>query len=112
MARWITVHRPFDYHWPGQSAVTAFRDADEYFVKDEVADFAVERGHATEGKLKGSTKRSSKGTTARPKRAKAAPKGTAAAKTADSRSDDPVAGAHLADDDRPAGGDGVDPDAG
>lgn len=112
MARWITVHRPFDYHWPGRSAVTAFRNADEHFVKDEIADFAVEHGHATEGKLEGSTKRSSKGTTARAKRAKAASKGTTAAKTADSRPDDAVAGADLADDDRAAGRDGVDSDAG
>lgn len=109
MARWITVHKPFDYHWPGRSAVTVFRAADcgEHLVKDEVADFAVANGYASEGKLDGSA-RSTKGNRKRVR----AKKGKPAAKAADSRPDDAVAGAHLADDDRPAGGDGVDQDAG
>jgi hypothetical protein len=100
MARWITVRKPFDYHWPGRSAVTTFREEHlgDHFVKDEVADFAVSGGYATEGKAD-ETSRSSKG-----KRAKNA-------KTADDRPDDAVAQPDMADADRSAGRQPVDPDA-
>jgi hypothetical protein len=63
MARWITVTKaPFDYVWPGRSAITAFAEKDlgEHFVKDEIADFAVKGGFAKEGKAAGSTARSVK----------------------------------------------------
>jgi hypothetical protein len=101
MARWITVRRRFDYHWPGRSALTAFRDPGEYMVKDEVADFAVANGHATEGKLAGSKARSRKGKTETHNRGKAAAKGSAAAETADNRPGDRVAEPDLAVPDRP-----------
>lgn len=49
-ARWITIFRvPFDYEWPGRSAVTCYSAPGEYYVKAEVADAAVPR-YATEGK--------------------------------------------------------------
>ena len=110
--RWITVRKAFDYHWPGRSAVTAFRDPGEYMVKAEVADFAVDHGHATEGKADGSEARSRKGKTPRGKRAKAAAKGSAAAKAADNRRDDAVAEPDMAVPDRPDDGDAVAEDAG
>lgn len=73
MARWITIKKgavPFDYRWPDATAYTAFTTAGEEFVKDEVADWAVEQGYATEGKARASAKRSVKGkSTAPPKRA-------------------------------------------
>jgi hypothetical protein len=74
MARWVTVRKPFDYHWPGRSAVTVFRDADlgDKFVKDEVADFAIGQGYADEGKADEAS-RSTKGK--RAKNAKAADTG-------------------------------------
>ena len=61
MPRWITVRQRFDYRWPS-GAVTHFSQADlgDHFVKDELADFAVERDYATEGKVDGSA-RSRKG---------------------------------------------------
>jgi hypothetical protein len=112
MARWITVHRPFDYHWPGRSAVTMFRDPGEYFVKDEVARFALEHDHANAGKADGSETRSRKGKTAKPNARKGAAKGSAAAKTADTGTKPPVGDQDAADADRPAGGPPVDSDAG
>jgi hypothetical protein len=63
MARWITVRKPFDYQWPGRGAITAFSEQHlgEHFVKDEIADFAIEKGYATEGKVDEAA-RSPKGT--------------------------------------------------
>lgn len=72
MARWITVRKPFDYAWPGRQAVTHFADPGELMVKDEVADFAIDRGYATEGKVDGSA-RSKKGGAKRVRRKKEAP---------------------------------------
>jgi hypothetical protein len=113
MARWITVHAAFDYPWPGRSAITAFSDPGEYMVKDEVADFAVAGGHATEGKAEGSATRSRKGKTTGPRKsAKAAAKGSTTAETADNRPDDTVAEPDMVVPDQPVGGDGVDQDAG
>jgi hypothetical protein len=100
MPRWITVRRPFDYHWPSR-AITAFSENDlgEHFVKDELADFALMEGHATEGKVDAAARsRKSLG-----KRAvRRHPKGPRAAKTAHDRSDDAVAQPGLADADRSA----------
>jgi hypothetical protein len=81
MPRWITVRQAFDYHWPDRSALTAFSEADcgDHFVKDELADFAVEKGYATEGKVNASA-RSTKGTG---KRRTNRRKGAPAAKAAD-----------------------------
>lgn len=97
MPRWITVTKaPFDYRWPDRSAISAFTQNGEFFVKDEIADFAIENGYAREGKAKGSKARSTKGKTPRRKSAKAM--ANAAADTGSSpRVDEP----HLADDDRP-----------
>lgn len=108
MARWISVTRPFDYHWPDRSAVTHFSLADlgDKFVKDDLADFAVAGGHATEGKSDEAS-RSTKGTGAR-KRAK---KGSRNATTADSGTVAPVGDENAADADRTADRPPVDPDA-
>lgn len=105
-ARWITVRKRFDYRWPS-GAITAFRDADlgEHMVKDELADFALAKGYATEGKVDASA-RSSKGRGSRRSR-----KGKAAEATADSGPDDGVAQPDMADPDRAAGGQPLDPDA-
>ena len=99
MARWITIKEsavPFDYKWPTATAITAFTAGGEHFVKDEVADFAIGKGYATEGKAKGSTTKSTKGKTTRRK----ARNTNANAKTPDNGSDDRVDAAHLAQDDR------------
>jgi hypothetical protein len=100
MARWITVRKPFDFHWPSR-AITAFREEHlgDHFVKDEVADFAVEKGYASEGKADEAS-RSSKGR--RAKSGKASDTGTVAA----------VDHASAADDDRSADRQPLDPDAG
>lgn len=106
-SRWITVHQPFDYAWPGRSAITAFREADlgEHMVKDELADFAVAKGYAKEGKLDGSA-RSRKG---RRKRVRAPRKKEApAAETADAEPVAPVDHESAADADRTADRPAVD----
>lgn len=69
MPRWINIiGAPFDYYWPDRSAVTHFSENGDFMVKDEVADFAVKRGLALEGKKDGAS-RSLKGKTAPRKRA-------------------------------------------
>lgn len=63
MARWINVKKPFSYHWRDFSAMTDFvgpRDIGDHYVKDEIADYAVKHGYASEGKKKASS-RSTKG---------------------------------------------------
>jgi hypothetical protein len=107
MPRWITVRQKFDYRWPTR-AITHFSDADlgDQFVKDEVADFAVEKGYATEGKLSDAS-RSTKGTGKRRRKKVKAP-----VTTANSGPDDAVAKPDMADADRAAGGVALDPDAG
>jgi hypothetical protein len=78
MARWITVHKAFDYRFPDRSAILHFAEHPQYpfpreeYVKDEIAEFAIKRGYATEGKASGSTTKSRKGKTERPKRARTA----------------------------------------
>jgi len=108
MPRWITVRKPFDYHWPGRAAITAFREdhLGEHFVKDELADFAVAAGYATEGKVDEAA-RSRKGNGGKPRRARRA----ATAKAAKPRAVSPMADESPPDDDRAAGGPAVDPDA-
>jgi hypothetical protein len=112
MARWITVRAPFNFTWPSR-AVTHFADADlgEHMVKDELADFAVKKGYATEGKLDGSA-RSRKGNGKKAARRRAAKKEPSPAKTADTGAEPGVADASVAAADRAAGGSAVDPDAG
>lgn len=106
-SRWITVRQPFDYYWPSR-AVTHFSEGDlgEHLVKNEVADFAIEKGYATEGKVDGSA-RSRKGR--RPKRRPPAREKAPAANTG---TEPPVANEGAADADRAAGGAAVDSDAG
>lgn len=112
MARWITVKTvPFDYRWPDRSAITAFTTAGEYFVKDEVADFAIERGYASDGKTEGSTARSTKGKTPRRASAKSVTREPAVATTANDGTSDRVDQPIVADDDRPADRPPVDSDA-
>jgi hypothetical protein len=108
-SRWITVRAPFNFYW-SHRAVTHFSDADlgEHLVKNELADFAVEKGYASEGKLDGSAK-SRKGKTrraAKPREAKPA------ATTADTGTVPTVGDASAPDADRAAGGSPVDSDAG
>lgn len=112
MARWITVTRAFDYPWPGRNALTAFGEADvgEHFVKDELADYAIAKGHAREGKGEGSTTRSRKGKS--PRRAKAATAATDNAEAADNGPSAPVGDADPADTDRSADREPVVDDAG
>lgn len=101
MARWITIHTvPFDYPWPGRTAITAFTGKGEFYLKDEIADFAVKKGYATEG-------RASEQKTSAPKRAtKGRAKATNQGRTRR------VGGEDLADDGGAAAGRAVDPDAG
>ena len=109
MARWINVTKaPFDYRWPDRSAITAFTSTGDHFVKDELADFAVAKGYASEGK--GNPKsRSSKGG---PKRVRRAKRETAPAKTANVESAARVGNADVPAADRSADRPGVDHDAG
>jgi hypothetical protein len=86
-SRWITVHERFDYYW-SRLSMTEYTPG-VYRVKNEVADFGVQKGYATEGKAEGQD----------------------AGTTADSGPDDAVAQPDLVDADRPAGGEPVDPDA-
>jgi hypothetical protein len=106
MPRWINIIKaPFDYRWPDRNAITAFTVTGDQLVKDEVADFAVGKGYAIEGKAN-ATARSVKGggkrVTRRRRRASAAKPRTSA----------PVGNANVADADRPAGGTLVAGDAG
>lgn len=107
MPRWVTVRKPFNYHWPDRSAVTSFKEPGDQFVKDEVADFAVKGGYATEGKVD-ETSRSHKGKRRASRRKKEAP----AAKAADTGSAARVDHPDAAGDDSAAGGPAVDHDAG
>lgn len=108
--RWITIiNAPFDYYWPDRSAVTAYRANGEFLVKAEVADYAVSKGYAVEGKPKASTARSSKGRSPR-RRKSATPKADAAAPV--TGPDTSLAGANLADDDRAPVRGAVDPASG
>lgn len=109
--RWITVTGKFDYRWPGRSAITHYRaDAGEQLVKGEVADYAVAKGYATEGKADGSEARSTKGKK-RTRRRKAA-KPEADATATDTAADDGLAGSGVAADDSAEVRDPVDQAAG
>lgn len=88
-SRWITVREPFNYTWASR-AVTHFHTPGEYRVKNEVADEAVKRGYATEGKATGGED----------------------AKAADTGRQSPVGDEDAAGADRPADRTPVDPDAG
>jgi len=113
-SRWITVRQPFDYRWPS-GAITAFRiaDAGEHLVKNELADFAVERGYATEGKVDGSA-RSKKGGKKRVRRANkaAVSKEASPATTADTGSATGMGGQNPSDADSATDGRPVDSAAG
>lgn len=110
MAKWITVTSvPFDYRWPLATAITAFTEKGEFYVKDDVADFAVSKGFARLGKAKGSRARSTKGKTDAAKVAKVP--SNAAPTTTDTGPDDKLDGAGLAVDDRLDTGAVVDSDA-
>lgn len=103
MARWIHVTKaPFDYRWPDVMAITAFTETGDHFVKDEIADFAVDKGYASEGKAD-KRSRSVKG-----KR----DKGAATAKAADIGPAARVDNAGAAVDDRAADRLPVDHDSG
>lgn len=111
MARWITIIPaavPFDYRWPDRTALTAFTAPGEYLVKDEVADYAVGRGFATEGKAKGSTTRSTKGGTRRRRSSKPRADATAA----NHRRAAPVGRPDVPDDGGAADGPAMGPGAG
>lgn len=107
MARWITVQARFDYRWPNRTAITHFSDDDlgDHYVKDEVADFAVAGGYATEGKSDEASR--SKKTRKR----SAAEEEPPADETTNSGTVAGVADAGDADADRSADRPAVDPDA-
>jgi hypothetical protein len=108
MAHWITIRKPFDYRWPS-GAITFFAEPGEQMVKNEVADFAVDNGYATEGKADGSEARSTKGgRKRRSSRKREAP----AAATADTGPADRLGDADIPPDDRAADGGELDRDAG
>lgn len=48
--RRITIIKvPYNYEWPGRSAVSCIRETGEVLVKAEMADHAVANGYAIEG---------------------------------------------------------------
>lgn len=118
MARWITITKaPFDFRWPN-GAVSAVTENGEQNVKDELADFAIERGFATEGKPDGSTARSTKGVGKAVRGRK--PKATRQPPADNNEIDEATAnlapvdrldGADMADDDSADDRPAVDPDA-
>lgn len=94
--RWITLHKaPYDFYH-SRGAVSCIRETGEHLVPAAMADDAVNRGYATEGKAKGSTTRSTKGKSPR-KRKGAKAKADAAANPGSNAS---LAGTNLATDDR------------
>lgn len=114
--RWITLRKvPYDYKWPGRNAVTHFANAGEYLVKAELANDAVGKRYATEGKADGSEAKAPK--VKRVAKAKKAttplktdkPKGDAAA--TDKESGAGMGGTDLAADDRASPGQSVAPAA-
>lgn len=108
-SRWITVRTPFDYTWPSR-AITAYTEPGDILVKEEVADFAVEKGYATEGKVDGSAKSRKGGKRNIARRHKKLE--SAAAKAAKPRPDAGVAAAPVAAADSSDSGNGVDPASG
>jgi hypothetical protein len=76
MAQWINVKRGFEYNIAGpkgrgivSTVVFTDKHLGDHFVKDEIAEFATTKGHASKGKAKASS-RSTKGgkrTTAAPR---------------------------------------------
>jgi hypothetical protein len=106
--RWITIRQKFDYAW-SRISISAFTPG-EHLVKAEVADYAVAKGYATEGKADGSEAKASKGKRERVKKpAKAVtPAGNAGT---DTGNDAGVGRAHLAADDRAGAGEPVAPAA-
>jgi hypothetical protein len=109
-SRWITVRSPFNYAWPGRQAVTHFADKDlgEHLVKNEVADFAVGGGYATEGRLNASARSKKSG----PRRVRASKKGAPAAKAADTGRRTAVGNQDVPAADRPSDRTALDHDAG
>ena len=109
--RWITVRTKFDYRWPGVPAITAYQPG-ELYAKAEVADFAVGRGYATEGKADGSDATAPK-TRRRRKKATSAPKSATAKADAGpvTGTNARVGGTDLAADDSAGAGEPVAPAA-
>jgi hypothetical protein len=78
MARWVTIKLeafPIDYKVPTSGAWLHFKqdgpdDTGERYLPDDQADFMIKRGYGVEGKLAGSSAKSRKGKTAKPKAAK------------------------------------------
>lgn len=98
MARWITFTKvPFDY-FHSRASATQYSELGEFFVPDAIADRAIAKGYATEGKAPGSTKRSTKSgpKQVRRRRKAATPKADAAT---DTRANASLAGKGLVADD-------------
>lgn len=108
-SRWITIRTPFDYTWPSR-AITAYTEPGDILVKEEVADFAVEKGYATEGKVDGSAKSRKGGKRNIARRHKK--QEAATAKAANRRSVAPVGSADVPAADSSGSGSGVDPASG
>lgn len=114
MARKINVTKPFEFRWPGAVAFTVFstKDLGEHTVKDELAEFAIAKGFASEVGAKKAA--------AKPVASKAKTKATAAAssdsvasdaKAAIIQPDDRLDGQGLADDGGAKDGDSLAPAA-
>jgi hypothetical protein len=85
-SRWVTVTKAYDHYW-GHRAITHYPPG-QYRLKNAVADAAIKKGYASEGRLEEQD-----------------------AKTADSGSVAPVGDENAADADRAANRPTVDPDA-
>lgn len=126
MARRINVTKPFEFRWPGAVAFTVFavKDLGEHTVKDELANYAIERGFATEvgakKKAPSKAKSTAKKTAAKPRTRRAKTKATAPsasdsvvvdAKASKLQPDDRLDGQSLADNGGAKDGDSLAPAA-
>lgn len=99
--RWITIRKvPYDYRFKDRSAMICYSEPGEYMVKGEVADDAVVKGYASEGKADGSEAKSRKGKSPRKRKAvKLAPDAAT-----DTGSNDSLGGSDLAAHDSASAG--------
>lgn len=110
-SRWITVREQYDHIWPSRASTKYLPG--EYRVKNAVADGAIAKGKAVEGRLDGSEATppkppASKRKTKRARKPKVAGDGA----TSNAGSDVRVAEPHLAADDSAEVRSGVDTAAG
>jgi hypothetical protein len=102
------IKAPFDYRWPGVSAITHFSTAQldtEQLVKDELADWAIEKGYAVEASSKKAPAKKAK------TKAAAADKVATDGGSSNIQPDDRLDDASLAEDGGAANGDSIVADA-